>query len=438
MVIKNYNQLATNKLRKDALNIIESAYEAIDIESLTKKRVKIKKGYLCVSDASRNERVNLKKFKRIFLIGFGKGSSLAIATLAGIFKPLGSRFVGGISLDVKNSNPNPSPLNPKIKFFKGTHPKPSITNVRTTQKIVDLVRSAGQNDLVIYFIGGGGSSLLCGSLGELNSSKFVFDQLTQKGASIKELNIVRKHLSEVKGGGLTKFTYPATSVSLIVSDVCGNDFSTIASGPTVFDKTKIEDAIGIFRKYNISFKGVNFIETPKDKKYFTKSKYFLLACNQDAALAMLATARKIKYTASILSLAVEKEVSQVFIESLKKIKNGEAIIMAGETTVKIKGKGKGGRNQEACLFVLSRALSKMINIKDILVSSFASDGFDNTPVAGAIVDQESLEKTKNLSLNPKKFLSKNDSFSFFRKTQDQIYIQRKSFNVSDLMLIIKK
>jgi glycerate-2-kinase len=153
---------------------------------------------------------------------------------------------------------------------------------------------------------------------------------------------------------------------------------------------------------------------------------------------MVNQARKLGYRASIGSLALKGEAREAILPFVEKIKSGEAIVAAGETTVKIKGKGQGGRNQEMCLSVIDASQNKKLDISNILVSSFASDGFDNTLVAGAIADEISLEHTKKLKLDPSKYLLNNDSYTFFQKTGDYICVERRSFNVADLALIIRK
>ena len=432
-VIINSDRLNKSLLRRDALKIIESAYDAIDIEKLVRQRFSLKSNVLEISDLAQKKNILLKKYKRIFVIGFGKGSFAAVSKMADI---LGKKLYGATSLDVDSSY-KPKKPNKKVTAFWGTHPTPSKENVEATTTITSIAKDAGKDDLVIYFIGGGGSSLLCGSLGELGYSGWLFKELTKKGATINEINVVRKHISEVKGGNLAKLTYPAESLSLIVSDVCGNPLETIASGPTIYDKSTIGDALGVLKKYKISSENIVFIETPKEKKYFSKCKYFLLACNQDAALAMVNMARKLGYKSSIGSLFVKGEAKKVIFPFIKKIKNGQAMILAGETTVVIKGKGRGGRNQELALSVIAEADNKKIDITNLLVVSFNSDGFDNTPVAGAIADGTSLEHSKKYKLNPNKYLSNNDSFTFFKKTKDFIRVDRRAFNVADLMLILK-
>ncbi len=432
--IINKKQLSQTKTRRDALKIIESAYEAIDIQKTIIKRFVVKNDVLKISDMATEKHFHLEDYKKIFVIGFGKGSFAAVSKMADI---MGNYLTSAISLDVNDSF-KPSKTNKKVKAHWGTHPQPSLKNIKATSEIISIAKNADKNDLIIYFIGGGGSSLLCGSLNELKYAKTLFKNLTQKGATIDEINIVRKHISEVKGGNLAKFTYPAQSLSLIVSDVCGNPLDVIASGPTIYDKTNVGDAVMVLKKYDISTKNVFFVETPKDKHYFDRCEYFLFACNQDAVMAMVNRAKTLGYKTSIGSLALMGEAQKALLPFVEKIKSKEAIICAGETTVKIIGKGKGGRNQESCLSILNQAQKVNLDISKILVSSFASDGFDNTPVAGAIADRLSLEKLVSKKINSSDYLKNNDSYSFFKKTGDFICVERRAFNVADLMLIIKE
>ncbi|MBI3638378.1 glycerate-2-kinase family protein, partial [Candidatus Wolfebacteria bacterium] len=261
-------------------------------------------------------KINLNNYKRVFIIGVGKGSSLAILSLSKILASLGNRFVGGISLDNKFPISNFQFLNKsqfsksKIKFFIGTHPLPSKKNLQATKEIIKLASGLNEKDLLITFICGGGSALLCGSEKELKASQVIFKELTKKGADIIELNTVRKHISEVKGGGLAKIAYPATVISLIVSDVLGNDISMVASGPTVYDKTTKKDAERILKRYfnmgtsdvpNIKrnnfrtsdVQKIDVRETPKNRKYFKSVKNILFVSNKDAVLAMAGKAKKL-------------------------------------------------------------------------------------------------------------------------------------------------
>jgi len=436
MIIRNYKKINTSVPRQDALEIIKSAYGALNIEKLIKERVKlIAKNKLCISDLSCEKIINLDDYKKVFLIGFGKGSYLVVSKISDI---IGSRISTALALDVKNSC-YPQKINKKVRVLWGSHPKPSLANVRATQKIISVLKSASEKDLVIFFVGGGGSSLLCGSKKEFSDSKSIFDQLTKKGIKISELNIIRKHLSEVKGGGLAKIAFPAHQISLIVSDVCGNDLAIIASGPTIYDKTTSKDAKKIIEKYlgrsaSTTKLSEDLLETPKEKGLFENSKYFLLACNEDGALAMKKTATSLGYKSSVIDLAVQDNALSVFDKPLSKIKNGECLIMAGETTVNISGSGIGGRNQHSCLSQIAKGKIK----EGILISSFASDCFDNTSFAGAIVDCLTIKESKKLNLNSVAFLKNCDSYSFFHIVGDYLLVDKKSFNVSDFMLVLKQ
>jgi len=444
-MIINFQDLAKNPLRKKALLIVEAGYEAIDIEKVVRKKIKLQNNKLSILGALTHQNIDLDNYKRIFLVGIGKGSALASLSLA---KILGKRLFGGIALDIQKVKIN----NSKLKILRGTHPLPSKQNILATQKIIKLVKGLKKDDLLIIFICGGGSALLCASEEELKYSMLATQLLTQSGADIKELNTVRKHLSETKAGGLAKMAYPATVVSLIISDVptANNDLSMVASGPTVFDKTTKKDAVHILKKYNLQFPNSNFqlIETPKNKKYFRKVKNILFLSNQEPILAMAQKAKELGFKPKIYSLKLRGEAQNSFAPMMKKIKSGEAMLAGGETTVTLKNPkskfqiakiGKGGRNQEAVLGMLVKMIQdSRFKIQDYVFISFATDGRDNTEAAGAIGDFLTIEKAKKLKLDPKKYLEDHNSFSFFKKTGDLIYIKPRTFNVADLMILLKQ
>jgi len=434
-MIKNKTQLNTSPLRRDALKILEAGYDAICIERLIKRRVKCSGGKLSIGHIGKTHKINLSAYMRVHVIGFGKGSYRAVL---GIVDILGKHCTSATVLDVKTSSYLSSSTS-HIKTFFGTHPKPSLANVKATQYIVRLLETASEKDLIVFFVGGGGSSLLCGSRDEFLKGSKIFDSLTQKGATIKELNTVRKHLSSVKGGGLAYFAYPASSVSLIVSDVCGNDLSVIASGPTVYDTTTIQDAKKILKKYGVRISGLEFIETQKNKKYFRKTQQLLFACNQDALNAMSKQARTLGYRPRIVSLAYEGDAHKVFAPLFRNIKKGEVLLLGGETTVKLsKRPERGGRNQEAVLAAVADAYEAKTVLSDALVVSVGSDGYDNTPVAGALADEQTLKNVIAKGIKPKEYLAKNGSYAFFKKVGGHIEVERMSFNVSDLMMVVKR
>jgi len=444
-MIINSEKLATSLLRKKALLIANAGYEAISIKKLVLQKIKFKNGRLTINLATacgskkkqkdgRKEKgvhhleLELDNFKRVFILGIGKGSALASLSLA---KILGGKLTKGIALDVEKSKIKNQKS--KFKILIGSHPLPSQKNVKATQEIIKLAKNAGENDLIIAFICGGGSALLCGSSAELKASKEVFKKLTKAGADISELNTIRKHLSIIKGGGLAKSAYPATLISLIVSDVPANNLSMVASGPTVFDKTTKKEAERVLRKFQIPTPKFQILETPKEKKYFKNVKNILFVSNRDALSAMAGKAKKLKLKPKIYSDKLKGEAKTILLSLIKAIKSGEISLAAGESTVALKSSksGKGGRNQEAVLGGIVYAPNP-----NYVFISFASDGRDNTEAAGAIGDYLTMEKSKKLKLNPKEFLKNHDSFNFFKKTGDLIFADKNSFNVSDLILVL--
>ncbi len=472
MIINFDALIKKSSLREMALKIAEAGYEAIEIPKVVSERINIEKGRFLkikyntadsVNPISDNEmalRLDLDDFKRVFLIGIGKGSSLAALTLLKILLPLGHRFVGGVSLDTEIPNPksqisNKSRIiNSKIKFLTGTHPLPSRKNVEATKKIIKLAKNLKKDDLLITFVCGGGSALLCGSEKELKYSQTIFKELTKAGADIKELNTVRKHLSDIKGGGLAKLAYPATVISLIISDVptANNDLSMVASGPTVYDKTAKKDAEAILKKHNLrpTTYNLRLLETPKDKKYFKNVKNILFFSNREPILAMARKAKKLGFESKIYSLKLKGEARKALIGLTLSVCPGEAAMAGGETTVtlkksKIKNQksklqiknqklGKGGRNMEAVLSIITNNLIT----NNLIILSIASDGRDNTEAAGAIGDILTLKKAQKLKLNPREFLNNHNSFNFFKKTGDLIFTKKNSFNVADLMLVLSE
>lgn len=443
-IISNLKNLAQNSLRRKALLIAEAGYESISIEKITSERIKIKDnllkiGHTAFFNGKKSEiEQNFDDFEKIYIVGIGKGSALAIMSLA---KILGKKLTGGIALDISGVKCRIS----KVRCFRGTHPLPSKQNIIATQEIIKLAESLTEKDLLITFICGGGSALACASEEELKNSGLATKELTKAGANINELNTIRKHLSEFKGGGLAKMAYPATVISLIISDVCGNDLSNVASGPTVFNKTTKIDAEKILKKYGIDAGKFCLNEQLKEQKYFKKVKNILFSCNQDAITGIIGKAEKLGLSVKIYSLALEGEAKNAFAPILKQIKSGEAIIAAGETTVTLTNNQrpttnniiKGGRNQEAVLGSLVKCQISDVKCLDAVFLSFASDGRDNTEAAGAIGDYLTIEKAKKLKLNPKEFLKNHDSFNFFNKTGDLIYANQKCFNVADLMFVLR-
>jgi glycerate-2-kinase len=449
MIIKNFKSLALNKERRIALEIVEAGLEALDYEKIDFEKYlnysnDIPNKLPESSDRIESTRItrpnNLPEYKPnenqkfgsnsgnvfgqysgIYLIGFGKGSSKIADILRKKIK-----FKEIYVIDVKG------------RYFKGTHPLPSRKNFLFTKKIIERFQGKlTKDDLVIVLVCGGGSAMLV--YPKINLKKYiqVNQELLKSGANIYEMNTIRKHLDLVKGGGLLKILYPAKVISFIFSDVPGNDLSFIASGPTVKDKTKIATALKIIKKYKLkSVKKEDLIETPKEEKYFKNVKNILALSNLTALKAMKEKAESLGLKAKILTDNLKgdvKDVAKFLFQEIKKSKE-KILIAGGETTVKVKGKGKGGRNQELVLWFLKTLTYADSNF---LIISLNSDGWDNTEFAGAIGDKITLEKSEKLKLDIDKFLENNDSFHFFKKTKDGIITGRLPVNVADLIILCK-
>ena len=249
------------------------------------------------------------------------------------------------------------------------------------------------------------------------------------------MNTLRKHLSKVKGGGLAKLLSPAKVVSLIFSDVPGNDLSFIASGPTVKDETTIGQAFDIYKKYRLEelkLSEHDLTETPKENSIFNKVENILMLSNLTALNAMKRKAEEKNIKVEIYSDKFQSDAELAGKTLLNKVSSHSVLLAGGETTVHVTNpKGKGGRNQVVVLAALYDL------DKNSVISSFDSDGWDNMDIAGAIGDTETLEKAKKAGINPEEFLKENNSLAFFRNTQDGIVTGRLPSNVSDLIIIYK-
>ena len=256
MKIKNFDSLSVSPTRHKALLIAEAGLEAIDTTEAIITNVKVRGDNLNIV----GRKYSLNQIGRVFVVGVGK---CALEAGVALEKILGDHLHGGIIIDVKNGG-----YLKKLKYFKGTHPLTSEDNVKATREIVNLLNKLNEDDFLIFVISGGGSALL--SYPEDFSYKEeveVFKSLTKAGATIQELNTVRKHMSLARGGFLAKYAYPIQSVGLIFSDVTGDDMGFIASGPTVKDDTTIDAAAAILAKYDIfdtcNIENCGLIETPK-------------------------------------------------------------------------------------------------------------------------------------------------------------------------------
>ncbi len=425
MIIKNFDKLASSGLRKQALTIVEAGLEAIN----TKQAVE--KNFLFNEKSQElkifNQKFDISKFKRIVCVGFGKAALEAVTAIQSILR---NKISCGYVLDLKEGSLG------NIVCKVGTHPLPTKVNIQATKELMDMLSVCEEEDLVLCVVSGGGSALLCQPHDMACETEVtIISALTVKGATIQELNTVRKHISSVKGGNLAKIIYPATCISLIFSDVPGDDIGIVASGPTVKDNSTNREAAEILEKYNVlemcEMPSCNLLETPKDNKYFAKIHNILFVSAKQALDAMEEMAEDLGFKVKIFSKNYQGEARELGPKIVLDCKKGECLLGTGESTVKITGKGIGGRNQEMALAALAAISENQV------LACVASDGHDNTESAGAIIEGDSLRRSVTLKLEPKSYLENNDSFTFFQTLGDQILTGNTESNVSDFFVCIK-
>ena len=436
------------RLRRDALSIFHSALAAVDPEAAVRQHLRVEAGALAVGD----RRYDLNACERILVVGAGK----AVAPMAKAIEDLlGDRISAGV-LVVKDGHGLPLE---KIRIREAGHPVPDERGVAGTLEVLNLLEDAGERDLVICLISGGGSALLIApSEGiRLPDKQATTKNLLACGANIHEINTIRKHLSRAKGGQLARAAHPATVLSLILSDVVGDDLDVIGSGPTVADRSRFYDALEILQRYAIwdrtpaavrerlsqGAKG-GLEETPKPgDPAFQRSAHILVgSCLQALAAAAMA-AERLGYQPLILSSKVEgaaREVARTFAAIGKEIlsshhpsKPPACILMGGETTVTLQGEGRGGRNQE---FALAGAIA-LDGTQRLVILAGGTDGTDGpTDAAGAIADGLTIARAKALGLNPFALLKRSDSYHFFKPLDDLIITGPTRTNVMDVYMLL--
>jgi glycerate-2-kinase len=437
-IVQNGANQAIRKKREDILKLFSVAVEAVDPYKIVKSTIKGDKIFL------KDSIFDLKKYNNIFVIGFGKASvGMTQAVCDSIDITKGIVITNNINAKVKHS---------QVETIHGSHPIPDISCVEGTNKILYLVKNCKRNDLLIVMISGGGSSLLCKPKIKLKTFQQTSDLLIKSGANISEINTVRKHLSNVKGGQLAKVA-DCQICSLIISDIIGDPIESIASGPTFPDCTTYSDAYEVLQNYdlvdripdetlNVIKDGVSGIldDTPKKEDViFEKVSNKVIASNSIACNAAAVKAKEFGYSTRIFTISLEgeaKEMGKYIIDKTKILEDSSAedvIISGGETTVKVKGDGIGGRNQELLLGAIKR-----LNGTNTVFSSFATDGIDgNSDAAGAIADGNSYLRALKKNLKFKEFLLKNNSYNFFKNLDDLLFTGDTGTNVMDLQIIIK-
>ena len=438
----------TARARKDALEIFQAGVNAVDPAHAIKKHLKIEGDRLSAGEIA----YDLSNFDKISVIGAGKASAAMARAMEEI---LGNRLDSGL-INTKYGHAVSLDL---VQVTEAGHPVPDDAGFRGAQKIVRLLEPMDKKDLVLFLISGGGSALLpFPYVGlTLEDKQHVTKILLSVGANIHEINTLRKHLSQVKGGRLAKIAHPATLVSFILSDVIGDDLDSIASGPTVPDHSTFEDCLKIVEKYQIYErippaaveiiqKGVRgeIEETPRPgNPVFERTQNLIIGSNILAVRAAERKASELGYNTLILSTFIEGETRDVagvhaaiakeILSSENPIKRPACVISGGETTVTIRGKGKGGRNQE---FSLAGAMD-IDGMKNVVLLSAGTDGTDGpTDAAGAIAEGTTVARAKKLGMDPSHYLRENDSYHFFEALDDLIITGPTHTNVMDLRIVL--
>jgi hydroxypyruvate reductase len=399
----------------------------------------------------------MDEINRIFVIGFGKA---VIPMAHAVFERLRGRITAGVLVAKHIKDKEIISFQETIRITCGEHPVPNEKSIEAAKMIIQMLKLADLkgDDLIITLISGGGSSLVTLPREPVSISNLLelTRELLRSGATINEINTIRKHLDEIKGGGLLKSFGTANSANLILSDVIGDDLSVIASGPTSLDPSTYSDAINILNKYDL-WKDLNgnirhvlgqgadgkLPETIKENDpLLTNAQNWIVGSLEIAAQAAKLKAHSLGYQCEIYKLNLKGEAKVVGTELANYIKSKAihtdlskkplCIIAGGETTVTIHGSGKGGRNQELAL----AAALELKGSKNIDLVTLATDGEDGpTDAAGVHVNGQTIGDAELIGLNAEDFLRENDSYHFFEKTGELIRTGPTGTNVNDLVLM---
>jgi len=401
------------------------------------------------------KKIDLRRIGDIYVIGVGKAVSQMACAL---IDKIGKRISYGFLISKYPLEKKERKIEEKIQYSIGGHPIPNRQSIDNTKKLISFLSKVKENDLVINLISGGGSALMtlpCEGI-YLDDIRHLTNILLKCGATIQEINIIRKHIENTKGGGLLRITYPTHMETLILSDVIDNQISMIASGPTSNDDTTYSDAWRIIRKYHIEHEIPNSIKDHIKKgmngdiQETVKSGDEILKKNNNTIIGSLTTAvaaaetaaKKIGYNTRILStrlIGEAREVGNVFGTILSNmvrrdciLRKPACVIAGGETTVTVLGNGEGGRNQELAL----GAVEQIGGLHNCCLISIATDGEDGpTDAAGAFITGQTKLIAKEKGLDIEKLMSDNDSYNFFKKTNNLLKFGPTGTNVNDLLFL---
>lgn len=389
------------------------------------------------------------------MIAVGKASVPMIETALCI---LGKHLTAGILVAPKGKAV--PKFDKRIKVFRSGHPIPDQVGIRAGKQVILFAKRMQKEEMLLCLISGGASAMLPAPVDaiSLENKMTITQQLIRSRATIHEINTVRRHLSELKGGRLAEKCKAGVIISLIISDVAGNVLHDIASGPTAPDPTTFRDAVNVLKKFKVwdmaprkikqfLLEGVQgkISETPKpDAQIFRRVHNFIVAENRTACEAANSTLRKMKTDCTILTASADMEarsmgklLASIATESERygePLHSPGAILLGGETTVEVKGAGIGGRNQETVL----SAVQQIAGLRGFAIAALGTDGIDGTsPAAGAIADGYSLARASKRGLDVRRFLASNDSYNFFKRLGDAIVTGPTGTNVGDLYIVVR-
>lgn len=444
----NISDSHIENMRKDARSIFMAGLGAVEPGAAIERFVLRKDDQLWIDERM----YDLSRFDHLYVVGAGKAGAPMAAAIEDI---LGAKITKG-AINVKYGHVLPLD---RIELVEAGHPLPDQNGQHGSRIMLEILSMAGKEDLVICLISGGGSALLplpCHPL-SLEDKQLTTDALLSCGAKINEINAIRKHMSRLKGGRLAQIAHPATLICLVLSDVVGDDLDVIASGPTVPDPSTFRDCMDIFTRYQILNQlpeavirhfetGISHMiaETPKpDDPIFKGIQNLIVGNNTQALAAARNKAEGLGYHTIVLSSLIEGETRDVarmhtaiareIIRTKQPLPSPACIISGGETTVTLKGSGKGGRNQE---FALAGAMD-IAGESNIVVLCAGTDGTDGpTDAAGAFADSETVSRARALDMDPARYLANNDAYHFFKPLGDLFITGPTNTNVMDLRIII--
>ena len=459
LIIQNYDEIIHfsssfhQKARETVLKLFDSGVRAVNPSLIINENLTYnsEKKELVIKDQIFS--VNKRK---IYIIGAGKAVGQMAEALEKLLIELEFQGIICVPQGVKKH----LTLN-RIECFESTHPLPSEVNLINTKETLNLIKNVKPNDLVIALISGGGSAIWSAPISPITIKDLIFlnKKLIESGMDIHEINVVRKHVSEIKGGKFAK-VIPAEMIVLILSDVIGDNLETIASGCFHPDPSTFRDAENLLNQYNL----MNFVpdsiklvikqgndglipETPKkDNPIFQNVHTYIVGSNKLACNAIMTEARQFGLKSVFLTDRIEGDAKWLG-RLLARIYHGLAdgtkepllIVSGGEPTVKVSGSGIGGRNQEVAAAVLQEFLS-LDSLSDILFLSAGTDGVDgNSPYAGALIDDLSttITRQKEKELNLAKFQKENNLSEFFEELGGSVLmIGPTGTNVMDLQLAL--